>query len=316
MYNIDLYTYWKKSFSRGKNFSIHPLDEPGKEKYYSNQSHCYHYLKRTDPFVFKSILGVDYNTLIKQQKEDIQTLKNIKSAKNINSLSKSQQNNLERSIHKTNYIPTEEDKKNDLTDKNNREFKENKRYNTIGNEDLNYLSRKFHSFRTQKNFRPYHKERTFKENYGYENNSTYGTKYDQYSTLLNTLKNRSLNKENMGYKRKYDGYTSYEIPFINLHKINKITKLEKSLESLKKGGGLYHMNEEELKQNLINQTSKDFLKEHHLPDVLKIAGTRQLIRNEKIGLSKEMGEKYNPYSFFAPSKNRTKRNYVGDLFKH
>ena len=50
------------------------------------------------------------------------------------------------------------------------------------------------------------------------------------------------------------------------------------------------MNEEELKQNLINQTSKDFLKRHHLPDVLKIAGTKQLIRNQNIGLSKEMGE--------------------------
>jgi hypothetical protein len=29
-----------------------------------------------------------------------------------------------------------------------------------------------------------------------------------------------------------------------------------------------------------------------------------------------MGERYNPYSLIAPSKNRTGRNYVGDLFKH
>ena len=315
MYNIDLYTYWKKSFSRGKNFSIHPLDEPGKEKYYSNQSHCYHYLKRTDPFVFKSILGVDYNTLIRQQKEDIEMLKNIKSSKNKNTLTQSQQDNLERSIHKTDYIQTEEDKKNDLTDKNDLDYNENKRYNTIGNEETNYIPSKFYSFKTQKNFRPYHKERTFKEIYGYENDSNYGTKYDQYSTLLNTIKNRNLNKGNMRAKR-YNGYSSYEMPYINSPKGEKGPKLEHSLDSLKKRGGLYQMNEEELKQNLINQTSKDFLKRHHLPDVLKIAGTKQLIRNQNIGLSKEMGEKYNPYSLFAPSKNRTKRNYVGDLFKH
>ena len=78
MYNINLYTYWKKPFTSGKNFSIRPLDEEGKETYYSDKSHVRHYLKRTDPFVFKSIVGVDYNTLVRQQKEDIQMLKNLK----------------------------------------------------------------------------------------------------------------------------------------------------------------------------------------------------------------------------------------------
>jgi hypothetical protein len=84
MYNIDLYSYWKKPFLRSKNFSIHPLDEPGKEKYYSDQSHCVHYLKKTDPFVFKSILGVDYDTLVRQQKEDIALMNQIKQDSTIN----------------------------------------------------------------------------------------------------------------------------------------------------------------------------------------------------------------------------------------
>ena len=69
---------------RSKNFSIHPLDEPGKEKYYSDQSHCVHYLKKTDPFVFKSILGVDYDTLVRQQKEDIALMNQIKQDSTIN----------------------------------------------------------------------------------------------------------------------------------------------------------------------------------------------------------------------------------------
>ena len=77
MYNIDLYKYWQDPYVRNKNFSIHPLNEPGKEKYYSDQSHCKHYLKRTDPFVFKSIIGVDYDTLVHQQENDISQLNSL-----------------------------------------------------------------------------------------------------------------------------------------------------------------------------------------------------------------------------------------------
>ena len=78
MYNINLYSYWKKPYTSDSYFSIHPLNEEGNEKYYSDKSHVRHYLKRTDPFVFKSITGVDYNTLIEQQKSDIQTIRKLK----------------------------------------------------------------------------------------------------------------------------------------------------------------------------------------------------------------------------------------------
>ena len=86
MYNIDLYNYWDKPYAKDKKFSIHPLNEPGKEKYYSDQSHCRHYLKRTDPFVFKSILGVDYDTLVRNQKNDIKQLKPLNGTLNQNHL--------------------------------------------------------------------------------------------------------------------------------------------------------------------------------------------------------------------------------------
>ena len=111
MYNIDLYTYWKKPFSLGKNFSIRPLDEEGKETYYSDQSHCRHYLKRTDPFVFKSIVGVDYNTLVRQQKEDIEMLNKLKQKgfnPRIKTPIQTEGQNIERASHKTNYVPNEE----------------------------------------------------------------------------------------------------------------------------------------------------------------------------------------------------------------
>ncbi len=73
MYSIDLYNYWKDPYAQDKKFSIHTY-EPRKEKYYSAQSHCKHYLKRTDPFVFKSILEVDYDILVHQQKNDLDQL--------------------------------------------------------------------------------------------------------------------------------------------------------------------------------------------------------------------------------------------------
>jgi hypothetical protein len=93
MYNIDLYSYWKKPFTRSKKFTIHPLDEPGKEKYYSDQSHCTHYLKRTDPFVFKSILGVDYETVVRQQKEDIALMSQAREASTTNQEEVNKNNN-------------------------------------------------------------------------------------------------------------------------------------------------------------------------------------------------------------------------------
>jgi hypothetical protein len=142
-----------------------------------------------------------------------------------------------------------------------------------------------------------------------------------YLNIINNIKYSNLSQDTGKYKRRYDGYTTYEIPFIPIKKEPKddnfSNRLRHTLNCLKKReGGKNAMNEEELKVNLFNQTSQSFLKKYHLPDVIKIAGSRQLIRNQKIGLSKEMGEKYNPYSLIPPSKNRIGRNYVGDLFKH
>ena len=318
MYNIDLYSYWKKPFSRAKNFTIHPLDEPGKKKYFSKDSHCTYYFKRTDPFVFKSILGVDYNTFVNLQKDNIQ---NLKSFKNSNSLN-SNQNTIERGTHTSNYIPTEENEKNKIykeTEKN-----ENDRYNTYGNEEEFENQKQFRTFNSQKLIRPYHRKRNFKDIYGYENISKLKSKTDKYSNLINHLKFNNIEKRNDNYKRRYDGYTMYEIPLINLYKEENNqknvffnSKLQNAVNSLNQStGGKNAMNEEELKKNLFNQTSQEFLKRYKLPDVLKIAGSTQLIRREKIGLSKEMGERYNPYSLIPPSKNRIGRNYVGDLFKH
>ena len=320
MYNIDLYTYWKKPFTSGKNFSIRPLDEEGKETYYSDQSHVRHYLKRTDPFVFKSIVGVDYNTLVRQQKEDIQMLKNLKE-KGFNPKGTTPINsapnveNVEKDMHKTNYI------------------KDEPNINTINNPDIhkesynNFNERQkiYKPFNTQTGFRPYNKKRDFKATYGYENKTRFKSNGEKYQYTINTMKKNNFNEnyDDIRPKRKYDGFTVSECPVIEKNRPNSASfdyfnnRINQTLNCLnKRDGERTAMNEEEMKNNLFNQTSTYFLKKHHLPDVVKIADSRQVIRRQKIGLSKEMGEKYNPYSLIAPSKNRTGRNYVGDLFKH
>ena len=319
MYNIDLYTYWKKPFTSGKNFSIRPLDEEGKETYYSDKSHVRHYLKRTDPFVFKSIVGVDYNTLVRQQKEDIQMLKNLKE-KGFNPKEPTPNNapigqNVEKEMEKTNYI------------------KDDPNINTINNPDIhkesynNFNERQkiYKPFNTQTGFRPYNKKRDFKATYGYENKTRFKSNGEKYQYTINTMKKSNFNEnyDDIRPKRKYDGFTVSECPVIEKNRPNSASfdyfnnRINQTLNCLnKKDGERTAMNEDEMKNNLFNQTSTYFLKKHHLPDVVKIADSRQVIRRQKIGLSKEMGEKYNPYSLIAPSKNRTGRNYVGDLFKH
>ncbi len=319
MYNIDLYNYWKDPYSRDKKFSIHPLNEPGKEKYYSDQSHCKHYLKRTDPFVFKSILGVDYDTLVHQQRNDIDQLNTIN--QKITPIPNEDNKINENEYPKENQL--EENKVNELNNENNNKFE------TVG--DYNNYNRNINSMRNLGNhksmsssiLRPYRKQRTFKDIYGYDNITSFKSNGEKYLYSINNMKrNNAILKVPLAQKR-YDGFTVFDAPVIEKNKLPSSLfqsyndKMGHTLNCIKNSEGVRKaMNEDEMRSNLFNQTSKQFLKQYHLPDILKIADSKQVIRKQKIGLSKEMGEKYNPYSLIVPSKNRTGRNYVGDLFKH
>ena len=316
MYNIDLYSYWKKPFSRSKNFTIHPLDEPGKEKYYSDQSHCVHYLKRTDPFVFKSILGVDYETLVRQQKEDIALMNQIQQGSTINQQNIND-NKYDQNQDKTFQTGThinrfEESEKN-----------ENKNINNNYNNNFNTLHRSLKNYKSAStsNIRPYNKERNFKDIYGYDNITSFKSNGEKYLYAIENMKKSKMKNIPLANKR-YDGFTVFDAPVIEKNKSSSSLfqsyndRMGQTLKCIDNKNGIKAMNEEEMRNNLFNQTSFQFLKKHHLPDIIKIADSRQVIRKQRIGLSKEMGERYNPYSLIAPSKNRTGRNYVGDLFKH
>ena len=318
MYNIDLYKYWQDPYVRNKNFSIHPLNEPGKEKYYSDQSHCKHYLKRTDPFVFKSIIGVDYDTLVHQQENDISQLNSLNKGLNQNIVEEKKINDNNECQNENNINRYEENKVNEIKNKN--ETVDNNNYN----KNINALrTLKNHKSMSSSIMRPYRKERTFKDIFGYDKYTSFKSNREKYLYAINNMKKyNAIQKEPLAQK-KYDGFTVFEAPVIERNKLpsslfqsyNDI--MGHTLNCIANSNGVRKaMNEDEMRNNLFNQTSGQFLRQYHLPDILKIADSKQVIRKQKIGLSKEMGERYNPYSLIVPSKNRTGRNYVGDLFKH
>ena len=209
MYNIDLYSYWKEPYTRTRKYTIHPLDEPGLEKYFSSESHVVHYLDRTDPFVFKSIVGVDYETLVKQQEEKIRQInqeKLEKSGKKIEietnnkipmktvkfeETKKNENDNFENNnLRESNYG-------NNIQNENNLNYESQMNYynkslrpNNIYSEDVMELDRPFdpRNPTTRHFFRPYRKPKNFYETYGYDNMTSFKNNKERYQNDINNLK--------------------------------------------------------------------------------------------------------------------------------
>ena len=344
MYNIDLYSYWKEPYTRTKKFTIHPLDEPGLEKYLSKDSHVVHYLERTDPFVFKSIVGVDYETLVKQQEDKIREIneERLKTGKNIQietkeiipnkktvqfEESKNQfnqnQNNM-TGTHVTNY--ENDENKNMLESENNLNknsemnfYNKSLRPNNIYSENIMEANRPFNpkNATTRHFFRPYRKPKNFYETYGYDNTTMLKNNKERYQNDINNLKRntRMMSLQNFNINTDYNIQRPMSTVF-NSYNNRLATSMNKFINSGISKEEAEKIENGNLNRNLFNQTSIGFRSKYKLPDVCKIANQRQVIRNHHIGNSKEMGEKYNPYALIPPSKNRTGRNFVGDLFKH
>ena len=195
MYNIDLYKYWQDPYSSDKKFTIHPLNDEGKEKYYSDQSHCTHYLKRSDPFVFKSIVGVDYDTLVRQQKHDIAQLNSLKNTLNQNHIEENKINENET------YQKNSQMEENKMNEMNNVPQELNNKNETV---DMNKYDRKLtpnrrlpiHKSMSSLMMRPYRKQKTFKDVFGYDNITSFKSNGEKYLYAINNMKkNNALEKK-------------------------------------------------------------------------------------------------------------------------
>jgi hypothetical protein len=86
MYNLDYFSYWKEPIVRIKRIGIYPLDDEGREKYYSKDSFTHHYLRKVDPSIFKQIvMNTDINEAENEKNE--KKLETIDNQQNLNTIS-------------------------------------------------------------------------------------------------------------------------------------------------------------------------------------------------------------------------------------
>ena len=328
-----MYTYWKKPYLTNRKYGIHPLDDPGFEKYIGPESHCVNYLSRINPKVLKNIIGEDYETVVNRQKERIKEMKEQSEKGNEDTIKTEQKPIMKKPTPKKKVTLPEEDKEQFV----NNEEHNNNMFNT---NQTNFNPRPYTSVCSPSNgFRPYHRRRNFKETYGYEPFSEIKTNKERYQNEITDLKKNKLSEGEFNYthsnfyypKKRYNGFTSYAVPrtdkaadvrtFSNPFKVysGRINRSLSSFNQPQQAESEYDKMEkqnDDIKQNLMNQTSQGFRKKYKLPDVLKIANTRQRIRNVSLGHSKEMGEKYNPYCHMLNTGDIIGRNFVGALFQH
>jgi len=220
----------------------------------------------------------------------------------------------------------ENDTQNMMTSQNNLNqqsqinyYNKSIRPNNIYSEDVMEVDRPFdpRNPTTRHFFRPYRKPKNFYETYGYDNMTSFKNNKERYQNDINNLKRntRMMSLQNFNINTDYNIQRPMSTVF-NSYNNRLATSMNKFIDSGISKEEAEKIENGNLNRNLFNQTSIGFRSKYKLPDVCKIANQRQVIRNHHIGNSKEMGEKYNPYALIPPSKNRTGRNFVGDLFKH
>ena len=253
MFNLDNFSYWKEPIVRIKRIGIYPLDDEGKEKYYSKDSFTHHYLRKIDPSFFKQIvMNTDVNKAENEKNEN--KLEPVDNQQSLNTIS------------------------------SNKEYEGLK---TEPNQDMsqNFLkNKKIISSSANKN--------KFTLNQRYINNMNKKKKLN----TINNLKHKS-------YSNSKKNKTLYSLTENKAVVENTDRKITQSFDKSARLTGLTVFKDRKPRVNL------------KLPLIM---GGFNHENNNKIQMirtgTKEMGEHYNPYNFFAPHVNRTKRNYVGGLF--
>ena len=234
MYNIDMYTYQNKPFCRSRKYGIHPLDEPGYEKYLSTESHAVNYLSRTNPKVLKHIIGTDFEAITSEQKRKLkekleyqqkghaQTEGNALHSAHLNEQTKDNTTSKQmpqhyKDLHNQNdeeeyKIETANENETDLFNTNQTNFHKT---------HIRPLSSTMGAPRTKEIFKkPYRHRRSFKDHYGYDPKLNVKSNKDFYKNEISNLKNNSLSSGEFNYthsgfyypQTKYNGFTSYAVP--------------------------------------------------------------------------------------------------------
>ena len=187
---------------------------------------------------------------------------------------------------------------------------------------------------------PYRVKKNFKDIYGYDQHENFKSNREKFDYEVKDLKGNKLANDNFNYthsgafspKKGYSGFTTTSIPRTrkkirpNTTETTPYKVYEDRLKrSMMLSNRRYKTNNDfetlqkdnmEMNKKLKSMTDRRFLSQYKLPDLSSIANSKKRIRNIRIGNSKEMGERYNPYGMVTKTGDYHGRNFVGALFNH
>ena len=315
MYDIDIYSYKDQPEVNNGKYNIYPLNEKGVRKYYLNkESHAITYLSHINPIIFEHILGKKYEDLIKKEETKEPTIEDVK-----------EDNLIQKPIEKKETKKETEEKK-EREDKglfekkltkinNNRKLSYNKSCDDI-------FEKSQRRYKPNKYFRQFHRKMGFEDVFGYPMPLKKETKGDIINNEISFLKDEissSISKRSQStlnihsptakpsHLTPFSIYTKNLNHSMNIHQSSSLNSTDtQSMASKNK----------ELRKKLLQQTNQSFLKKIKLPDIRKVANTRDLIRRLPLGFTKYMSEKYNKEAFVDNKANVKGRNYVGGIFQY
>lgn len=341
MYDIDIYTYKDKPETNSGKYNIYPLNEKGNDKYYfKKESHVTTYIDYLNPIIYNHIVGGkenDKENLDSNKNEPETSIKNRVIQPTQNKIQKSASTKLIKSAKKE---PRRDNYQN--FDSTNVFFEKmlkierrnkNKERMCESNSCDNIYERK--KFKVNKYFQQFHRKVNFEDVFGYPmplDKTTKGNIYNnEISFLKDEMKTTQKLRPQTQLKQRESNFDIRNLPrtdsFIKNKKystfFNSFTKrLNESINV--NHSNLLDNNEQEkvlnknndLRNKLIEQTNGNFLQKAKLPDIRKIANRNMVIRRVKTGITKFLGEKYNPYAFVIEKPNTKARNYTGGIFQY
>lgn len=323
MLDINQYSYVNDPYERQRNFSIHPLDDNGRQTYYYDpESHAKMYHDKLNPrFLRKIHEEKDGYLKLLNEERDKQREKDQEGVK------ENHEENIKEEIFDSTMINQQKpnQKKEFVITKPKLNFSIDKQ-----NEAKPLLRSKSHKAFTLLD----QKISTFgSSNFGKRVNKNIKLVSQPKSERYNlTTKEVTSNTDffRPSYKKKI-GFESFNVPILKNY-ANKLNEPVKFNEFNKKcmnsvSGGFFDktsclnsaIEKENARLNEIFafQTSNGYLKQNNLPKISYIISQPKImIRTTGIGNSKYMGLKYNPHNFSSIHKNMTKRNDNGALLLH
>jgi hypothetical protein len=309
MLDYTNYNYRDRPFTRTNKFGIHPLSQTGHHEYVCRDSQVHWFMHKVPPRLLQELYG----------SKDSETC--------------------ERTAEQEGYNPT--------ADGTYQEFDSEKLAGPVredlegngGNEtdhEYDYTKTWERPIGAPSNYNQFYSSKPFTSSGGFrktggsvtKNRFTKDSRFvNDYVNEVQLLKTHGrFNATSTGMRKKrYDGFTSYQVPRTEHEYKEEFRKSR--IVSDRVYNSIYNptcsqnvdINEENdrLKGIFMNQTNKNFLKSNQLPHISLIVNQpKTLLKKTNTSATKMMGGKYNPFNYHGNSKNWTKRNYLGALYQH